>query len=397
MSKIVFFNLPAHGHVNPTIKIVRELIGNGHDVIYYCFDEFKTKIEETGAIYISCDKYLSKDLFEKATKSTPQILAIPIMLMQTTINMESKCLYELRKIKPDCIIYDSMTLWGRLFAEKLGILHISSTTTFIFNKSMTKRIPMPKQFLLNSVPQSIPSFPTYLKLKNKLSKAYNINSLYDMALSKDDEKIITYTSKLLQSYITPTSNIKFVGTTIDLPTRIARPKNCSPKNIFISLGTINNQNTQFYQNCFKALQNYNANIIMSVGKLTDINSLGKIPSNFTVKNFVNQIEVLKTTDVFLTHGGMNSVNEALAHGIPLIVFPQQPEQTLVANQIASFGAGIRLKDPTVDNILTSINKVLINKKYAAQASLIAIEFRELGGSKSAINFIENELNSNSKI
>ncbi|OON93655.1 MAG: hypothetical protein ATN32_08795 [Candidatus Epulonipiscium fishelsonii] len=65
MSKIVFFNLPAHGHVNPTIKIVRELIGNGHDVIYYCFDEFKTKIEETGAIYISCDKYLSKDLFEK--------------------------------------------------------------------------------------------------------------------------------------------------------------------------------------------------------------------------------------------------------------------------------------------------------------------------------------------
>ncbi|ONI38592.1 hypothetical protein AN639_11165 [Candidatus Epulonipiscium fishelsonii] len=393
MSKIVFFNLPGHGHVNPTIKLVRELIKNGHDIIYYCFDEFKNKIEATGAKYVSCDKYLPKKLFKKAMDVNPHILVIPNMIMKTTLNMQSKCLHELKKIKPDCIIYDSLALWGRLYAEKLGILHISSTTTFIFNKSMTKRIPISIKYLRDVVPQSIPSLPTYLKLKNQLSKNYNYNSLNDMILAKEDEKIITYTSELLQTYITPSPNIKFVGTMIDWPD-IVKQKNRFPKKIYISLGTVNNQNIIFYKNCFKALQNYNAQIIMSVGKSTDINSLGQIPSNFTVKNFVDQVEVLKTIDIFLTHGGMNSVNEALAHGLPLIVHPQQPEQTLVATQVENFGAGIHLKEPSINNILASVNQVLINKKYAIRAALIAKEFRALGGSKSAVQFIEEVINSN---
>ncbi len=90
---------------------------------------------------------------------------------------------------------------------------------------------------------------------------------------------------------------------------------------------------------------------------------------------------------------MNSVNEGLANGIPLIVFPQQPEQTLVANQVEKFGAGIRLKQATTENILSCINEITINKKYAKKANIIAREFRKLGGVKSAVQFIEVLINS----
>ena len=41
MSKIVFFNMPAHGHTNPTIEVVKELVSRGHEVVYYSFSEFK--------------------------------------------------------------------------------------------------------------------------------------------------------------------------------------------------------------------------------------------------------------------------------------------------------------------------------------------------------------------
>ena len=57
MSKIVFFNIPAHGHTNPTLSVVRELVCNGHDVWYYSYNSLREKIESAGATFISCDDY----------------------------------------------------------------------------------------------------------------------------------------------------------------------------------------------------------------------------------------------------------------------------------------------------------------------------------------------------
>ena len=45
MSKIVFFCIPAHGHTNPTLNVVKELISRGHQVWYYSYESFREKIE----------------------------------------------------------------------------------------------------------------------------------------------------------------------------------------------------------------------------------------------------------------------------------------------------------------------------------------------------------------
>ena len=82
---------------------------------------------------------------------------------------------------------------------------------------------------------------------------------------------------------------------------------------------------------------------MSVGEKTEISSLGSIPENFIVKNSVDQISVLQTADVFITHCGMNSVNESLYFGVPMVLFPQHSEQRIVADRVAELGAGIKLK------------------------------------------------------
>ena len=57
MSKIAFFCIPAHGHTNPTLGVVKELVNRGNEVWYYSYDTMKEKIESTGAKYISCDPY----------------------------------------------------------------------------------------------------------------------------------------------------------------------------------------------------------------------------------------------------------------------------------------------------------------------------------------------------
>ena len=57
MSKIVFFCIPAHGHTNPTLGVVRELISWGHEVRYYSYNMMREKIEKAGARFVSCDDY----------------------------------------------------------------------------------------------------------------------------------------------------------------------------------------------------------------------------------------------------------------------------------------------------------------------------------------------------
>ena len=57
MSKIVFFCIPAHGHTNPTLGVVRQLTDLGHQVWYYSYNFLKKEIEAAGANFVSCDAY----------------------------------------------------------------------------------------------------------------------------------------------------------------------------------------------------------------------------------------------------------------------------------------------------------------------------------------------------
>ena len=64
MSKIVFFNIPAHGHTNPTLGVVKELVSRGHQVWYFSYNTMREKIESAGAAFVSCDDY---DMEQKLT------------------------------------------------------------------------------------------------------------------------------------------------------------------------------------------------------------------------------------------------------------------------------------------------------------------------------------------
>ncbi len=67
----------------------------------------------------------------------------------------------------------------------------------------------------------------------------------------------------------------------------------------------------------------------SVGTQTQIAELGDTPTNFIVRNYEPQLEVLQHAKLFITHGGMNSTSEGLYYGVPLIVLPQSPTNLLL--------------------------------------------------------------------
>jgi len=136
---------------------------------------------------------------------------------------------------------------------------------------------------------------------------------------------------------------------------------------------------------------------MSVGDEIDIESLGEIPDNFVVKEHVDQVSVLQFADVFITHCGMNSVNEALYNGIPLVLFPQTTEQKGVANRVKELNAGVFLEN--INNTLeikNTVMSVLENEELKENANKIKESFIGCGGAKEAAMFIENKVRHNQK-
>ncbi len=130
MSKIVFFSIPAYGHTNPTIEVVRSLTQRGNIVRYYSFDIFREKIEAAGGQFVSCDAYMPptpKD-FEKRVKY--DFSSLIGMVTHVTVGMEASVCAELQDFRPDCIVSDSVCIWGKLFAKKMKIPMVCSTTTF---------------------------------------------------------------------------------------------------------------------------------------------------------------------------------------------------------------------------------------------------------------------------
>ena len=148
----------------------------------------------------------------------------------------------------------------------------------------------------------------------------------------------------------------------------------------------------FYKNCISALKDSEYRVIMSVGEILNINDLGEIPANFEIYPFVDQIAVLRQADAFITHCGMNSVNEALYHEVPLVLFPQTNEQGGVAKRVFDLEAGIYLEKNHTEKIRNAVNYILTDVKYKENAMKISASFKACEGAPAAAEKIEVIIN-----
>ena len=386
MSKIVFFCIPAHGHTNPTLGVVRELISRGHQVFYYSYNMMRDKIESTGAVFVSCDEYDQEQRLDaKDGARIGKDLAFSTqILVDTTLALDDAVCEHMKELNPDCIVADSMAVWGKAVALKLGIPFVSSTTTFAFNRHSAKIMKQSPGQIIGMI---FSMSKINKNIKRLQDKGYPVKSVLDIIQNDNNTDTIVYTSPEFQPCSkTFSDKYVFVGPSIRPVENVIEKK--SDKLIYISMGTVINDSVEIYKKCIEAFANTKYQVIMSVGNLINIEDLGAIPDNITISRFVDQIAVLSQADVFLTHCGMNSVNESLYYKVPLVMFPQTSEQDGVATRVEQLGAGIRLKNINVKSIRTTIENVLNTKSYYEQASKISQGFRKCTGAKGAADKIE---------
>jgi len=386
MACIFFFSIPAHGHVNPTLPVVRELSARGHRVIYYETEEFKARIEAAGAEFISIEPYMPpapKNIDRIAGKDFAALIA---MITDTTLTLDDRIARDIAAHKPAVIIGDSVCFWGKLLAQKHGIPFICSTTTFAFNSHTAKRMKQSPAEII----RMILGMPKIERSMQRLrDHGYPAGSITDVIGNDDETDTIVYTSRLFQPEAhTFGENYAFVGPSV--AARYPQKQHARPL-VYISLGTVLHNAPQFYRRCIRALTGTNADAIISIGNTVNPASLGRLPENVQVYPRVNQLEVLASADVFLTHCGMNSASESLLCGVPMVLFPQHSEEEAVAGRAEELGAGLRLKRATAKEIRSALKTVISQSTYKDAAQAIAEDFAQCGGAKDAADFIETRI------
>ena len=381
--KLAWFCIPAHGHTNPTLGLVKELTDAGHEVYYFSFPQFQSKIEAAGAVFIPCD---GKD-FEMEDKANADRVGKDLafsteLIVSSTLALDELVAQKIAEIRPDLIVADSVAYWGKLAAMKYQIPFVSSTTTFAFNRYSSRYMKSGFGELL----KMITAMPKIKKQIQRLQEhGYPVTGFLDIIQNDNDTNTIVYTSSYFQPCAdTFSDRYHFIGPSIR---PITEPmKKTREKTVYVSLGTVN-QNPEFYRACIHALSSTDWQVIVSLG--SEAVPFEHLPENVELYPFVDQMAVLSIADAFITHCGMNSVSEALYYNVPLLLCPQTSEQEAVAKRTEELGAGLRLKSMKEEEIRNAVKTVLETPSYYENAERISNSFKACGGLKEAREFLES--------
>lgn len=394
MSTVVFINAPAYGHINPTLPLVAELVRRGERVFYYTTEAFQQIIEQTGATFCNYGKDFPNH-FARGIEDNP-FLENPFVMIDANIEtgkwVLDHLLGEIRELQPDYLIHDSFCFWGSCLAQALHLPVITSIGSVALNRKITAGGPDQLLVLLGMFWKGRKNFSHSRKLMSEMIESYHIQApkfLFEVIRNYSALNIV-YTSEAFQPYVETfdEQKFKFIGPlflpatdTSNFPIAELEKKPV----IYISMGTIYNKDTSFFRTCIEAFAQSKWQIVMALGGQGSVEALGTLPTNFIVRNYVPQDQVLQHSVLLITNGGTNSVNHALYHNVPMILIPQSADHPWNAKRVAELGAGkvLAKKHITASSLRAAAEEILSRPRYTRAAATIGESLRAAGGPQKA--------------
>ncbi|MEM6262103.1 MAG: macrolide family glycosyltransferase [Bacteroidota bacterium] len=391
MSRIICMNLPAFGHVNPHLAVVKALTQSGAEVVFYTHPRFKTRINSSGAEFLPYPVPTQVNMFQ-----------------QRNIFRMARCLSDFgRKVIPalraevagqqaDLIMYDVGCVWGKVVAKELGLPSVASCPILVPDGAAWSYWHRMLPRYLSALWEGKRDLYAFKKNARHFERQYGLEG-YSIrsAFHNPADLNLVYTSKLFQpSFERVPENYAFVGPVVDmdrdeeesLPDEI----NTDQPIVYISLGTVaSTDRIPIYQALFKAFHDLPVQLVVSTGGLTDFSSLGTIPANFLLKDHISQLAVLRVASAFVTHGGANSVHEGLLFNLPLLVIPQTFEQTLNALTVHETGTGLYLGSrlPSAEAMRKALQQLLESKTFQKRIHEMKESFLSAGGAEEAARLV----------
>lgn len=403
MAVAIFFSYPLFGHVNYGFKLAREMVKEGDTVYYYSTELYKNLIE-SGNIHFK--EYQGIEQADIAVKNTgtdglSQLYELSYHQFSLMKKIMEKDFEEIKALKPEYIVYDSFAVWAHHIAKRLEVPVISSITSYAYsNEMIQKDIPFFIKNVLHMENEQVLEISNpiiFNKLMTRyaglIAKQFDIkrHSLMDSFFSQESCNLI-YTSRYLQrNEEVFDKRYHFVGPLINHE-EIKEIKSNNKKRVLISLGTVFSdiKKMKFFNRCIDAFNESEYEVYISTGKSIQPSKLNRYSNNIVIKQFLPQLDILKNTDVFITHGGTNSVREALYFGVPLLLCPLGSDQFVVSDIMEELQLGKRFHIENISSkeIIKTIEAIINDNEMKerikeAQASLI-----NAGGIKNAVAIVK---------
>ena len=118
---------------------------------------------------------------------------------------------------------------------------------------------------------------------------------------------------------------------------------------------------------------------------TAADALPEPPPHVLVAPRVPMLDLMPRLDAVFCQAGQSTVNEALAHGVPMVVAPIRLGELVVAEQVVRAGAGVAVSfaEATPAQLAAAVTAVLDEPVYGERARRIAVAYAAAGGAGAA--------------
>jgi UDP:flavonoid glycosyltransferase YjiC (YdhE family) len=164
--------------------------------------------------------------------------------------------------------------------------------------------------------------------------------------------------------------------------------------LLVSLSTISYPGQQAcLQRILDALDGLPVRAVATVGTSVDARRL-RAPANVTLRAFVSHAEVMPQVRAVIGHGGHGTTMLALAHGLPVLLFPMSShsDQPLVAASVTAAGAGLALpREASVAGIRSGVLRLIGDPALRDGAALLGKQLRGVDGASAAASALEEPM------
>ncbi|MFE7034062.1 macrolide-inactivating glycosyltransferase [Streptomyces sp. NPDC057621] len=389
---IAMFSVAAHGHVNPSLEVIRELVARGHRVTYAIPPVFAEKVAEAGAEPKLWTSTLpSPDDDPSAWGST--LLDNVEPFLADAIQALPQLIEAYEGDEPDLVIHDITSYPARVLAHRWGVPAVSLSPNLVAWEGYEEEVAEP----MWAEPKKTERGQAYYARFQAWLDENGVGLDPDHFAGRPARSLVLIPKALQPNADRVDESVyTFVGACQG--DRAAQGEWRRPEGAgrvaLVSLGSAFTKQPAFYRACataFGALPDWH--LVLQIGKHVDPAELGEIPANVEVRDWVPQLAILQQADVFVTHAGAGGSQEGMATATPMVCVPQAVDQFGNADVLQALGVARRLpmEEVTADTLREAVLAIADDPEVARKLKSIQAEMAAEGGTSRAADLIEAEI------
>ncbi|MGW8948628.1 macrolide-inactivating glycosyltransferase [Streptomyces sp. NPDC055709] len=388
---VAMFSIAAHGHVNPSLEVIRELVARGHRVSYAIPPAFAEKVAATGAEPVLYTSTLPTD-DEPEAWGTELIDNIEPFL-RDAIQALPQLAEAFAGDEPDLVLHDITSYPARVLAHRWGVPAVSLSPNLVAWDGYEEEVGEP---MTAGLKESERGRAYYARFEAWLAEN-GIDTHPDPFVGRPRRSLVLIPRALQPNADQVDESVHtFVGACQGERGEQGQWRRSAgaEKVLLVSLGSTFTKQPAFYRECVKAFGDLPGwHVVLQIGAFVDAAELGPLPANVEAHNWVPQLAILKQADAFITHAGAGGSQEGLATATPMVAVPQAVDQFGNADMLASLGVArhVPMEEATADTLREAVLALAGDPEVARRLNDVRLSMAGEGGTTRAADLIEAEL------